>query len=127
MPIAVSPTDELELLDAPPSFSICPEQRGTLTMLRVHGDVDIATAPLLKEAMVAALQNGATSLALDLSQVAYLDSIGLGVLIGARRRTAERGGTIYLIGVRANIYRVLRLLSMEQLFPLCSEADLPQA
>jgi anti-sigma B factor antagonist len=127
MPLAVSPACELELLDAPPAFSVSPEQQGTLSVLRIHGDVDITTAPQLKEAVVAALERGATSMALDLSGVAYLDSIGLGVLITARKRTAERGGTVYLIGVGEKIHRVLRLLSMEKIFQLCSEADLPQA
>jgi anti-sigma B factor antagonist len=127
MPPTVSPACELEQMDAPPAFSVSPEQRGTLSVLRIHGDVDIATAPQLKEAVIAALERGAASLALDLSGVAYLDSMGLGVLISARKRATERGGIVYLIGVGDRIHRVLRLLSMEKIFQLCSEADLPQA
>src|SRR5215212_1986782 len=124
MPLAVRPARELELLDTPPAFSVSPEQRGTLSVLRILGDVDIATAPQLQEAVIAALERGATSMALDLSGVAYLDSIGLGALISARKRTAERGGTVYLIGVGDRIHRVLCLLSMEKIFQLCCEADL---
>jgi anti-sigma B factor antagonist len=127
MSLPVSPTCQLGPQDAPPAFSVFPEQPGTLPVLRIHGDIDIAAAPQLKEAVVAALQDGATSLALDLSGVPYLDSTGLGVLMGARKRTAERGGTLYLIGVRDTVRRVLRLLNMEKIFQLCSEADLPPA
>jgi anti-sigma B factor antagonist len=106
-------------------FSVTQEQRGAMPMLRVHGEVDIYTAPRLKEAVVAALDGGAASLAFDLSHVGFLDSTGLQVLMSAKKRTAERGGDVYLVGVGGQIRRVFNLLSLERIFQLCREADLP--
>jgi anti-sigma B factor antagonist len=106
-------------------FSVTQEQRGAMPLLRVSGEVDIYTAPRLKEAVVAALEGGAPSLAFDLSSVGFLDSTGLQVLMSAKKRTAERGGDVYLIGVGGQIRRVFNLLSLERIFQLCREADLP--
>jgi anti-sigma B factor antagonist len=91
----------------------------------VRGEVDIYTAPRLKEAVVAALIPGVQSLAIDLSQVTLLDSTGLQVLMSAKRRTTERGGDVYILGAHGHILRVFHLLSLEKIFRICAEADLP--
>jgi anti-sigma B factor antagonist len=106
-------------------FGIHQEQRGDLPILRVRGELDIYTASRLKEAVLAVLSDGATSLAIDLSAVQFLDSTGLQVLMSAKKRTAERGGDVYLVGVGGQIRRVFTLLSLERIFKLSREADLP--
>ena len=108
-------------------FGILQEQRGDLPILRVRGELDIYTATRLKEAVLAALNGGATSLAIDLSAVQFLDSTGLQVLMSAKKRTAELGGDVYLVGVGGQIRRVFTLLSLERIFRLCREADLPSS
>jgi anti-sigma B factor antagonist len=106
-------------------FAVSQEQRGGMPLLRVRGEVDIYTAPRLKEAVIAALNEGAQSLAFDLSGVGFLDSTGLQVLMSAKKRTAERGGEVYLLGVGGQIRRVFSLLSLEKIFRICRESDLP--
>ena len=106
-------------------FDILQEQRGDLPLLRVRGELDIYTAPRLKETVLAALNGGARSLAIDLSAVEFLDSTGLQVLMSAKKRTAERGGDVYLMGVGGQVRRVFNLLSLERIFKICRESDLP--
>lgn len=106
-------------------FAIVREQRGDLPVLRVSGELDIYTASRLKEAVLAALNGGAASLAIDLTAVQFLDSTGLQVLMSAKKRTAERGGDVYLIGISGQIRRVFTLLSLERIFKISREADLP--
>jgi anti-sigma B factor antagonist len=106
-------------------FDVSQEQRGPMPLLKVSGEVDIYTAPRLKEAVLTALEKGAPSLAFDLSQVGFLDSTGLQVLMSAKKRTAERGGEVYILGVTGQIRRVFSLLSLERIFRLCRESDLP--
>lgn len=108
-------------------FGVRQEVRGQVPVLRVRGEVDIYTAPRLKEAVVAALEGDVTSLAFDLSEVEFLDSTGLQVLMSAKKRTAERGGDVYLLGVGGQVRRVFSLLSLDRIFQLCREADLPAA
>jgi anti-sigma B factor antagonist len=106
-------------------FGIRQEQRGAMPLLKVQGELDIYTAPRLKEAVLAALTDGVGSLAIDLSEVEFLDSTGLQVLMSAKKRTAERGGDVYLLGVGGQIRRVFTLLSLERIFKICRESDLP--
>ncbi len=106
-------------------FGVLQEQRGDLPLLRVRGELDVYTAPRMKEAVLAARSGGATSLAIDLSAVQFLDSTGLQVLMSAKKRTAERGGDVYLLGVGGQLRRVFTLLSLERIFKISREADLP--
>lgn len=78
-------------MNATTEFAISQEQRGALPLLHVRGDVDIGIAPRLKEAILAVLTLDAQSLAIDFSEVEFLDSTGLEVLFSAKRRIAERG------------------------------------
>jgi anti-sigma B factor antagonist len=107
------------------AFSVRPEQHDALPVLRVRGDVDIYTAPRLKEAVLAALSLDARSLAIDLSRVEFMDSTGLEVLLSARKRTAERGGDLYVLGARKQVRRLFQLVRLDKVFHLCRKADLP--
>jgi anti-sigma B factor antagonist len=107
-------------------FAITQEQSGSLPLLRVRGEIDILTAPRLKEAIVAALTGDVPSLILDLSDVGFLDSSGLQVLVSAKKRTAERGGDVYLLGVQDPVRRIFELLRLTEVFHLRDEADLSE-
>ncbi len=72
------------------------------------GELDLAAVPGFRSATQEALRDGWTELVIDLQQVAFVDSAGIGVLIGLRRRIAEVGGSLTL---RAS-GEVLRLLSV---------------
>lgn len=108
-------------------FTVLQERHGNLPLVRVCGEVDISTAALLKEAIVLALQADHSSLAIDLSEVGFLDSSGLQVLMSAKRRTAERGGEVYIVGMKTQVRRVFSLVGLQKIFRVCREKDLPQA
>lgn len=107
------------------SFAVDQEQRGSLPLLRVRGELDIYTAPRLKEAVLAALGAENHSLAIDLSGVSFLDSTGAQVLMSARMRTAERGGELYIVGAGRLVLRLFHLMGLQEVLHLCEEADLP--
>jgi len=106
-------------------FKITQEQRGFTFLLRVCGELDIATAPRLKESVLVALQNGARSLAFDFTELRFMDSSGLAVLLSALNRTAERGGQVYILGAARQILDVFTLMNLALSFRFCQEADLP--
>jgi len=106
-------------------FKITQEERGCTFLLRVCGELDIATAPKLKDVVLVALQRGAHSLAFDFTDLQFLDSSGLAVLLGAHRRTMERGGEVYIIGAARQILDVFKLMNLGLSFRFCQEADLP--
>ena len=72
------------------------EKEGCLTVVAASGEVDAYTGPELLEALTDSLRQTETPtwLLVDLLEVQYLDSIGLGILVQAAKEAAERGGAM---------------------------------
>lgn len=73
------------------------------------GEIDLATVSLLSTAIADTVHAGTTALTVNLNNVTYIDSAGLGVLVGAFKRLKALGGTFT---VRCTQPRVLRLLTL---------------
>jgi anti-sigma B factor antagonist len=91
---------------------------GDLITLRLEGDLDVAAAPDLRAALDEALSLHPRRLVLDLAQVRFLDSTGLGVLLSRCRRLAERGGEMALARPQAPVARVLELSGALTVMPV---------
>ncbi len=79
------------------SIDLKTEDGGSTLVFRLRGSLDLATAPTVRAALVEATEGGSHHLIVDLTQLEFLDSTGLGVLVGAHRRTAERDGSLRLV------------------------------
>jgi anti-sigma B factor antagonist len=91
------------------------------TVVEVGGEVDVATAPQLRACLDQAINAGSPRLVVDLRQASFIDSIGLGVLIGARRHLlAHPGhdGSVQLVCAEGLVLRVLRLTGLDGIFAL---------
>ena len=77
-----------------------------LETISLEGELDAYTAPQLQEAVAAALNEGLAWLVVDLTRVEYIDSVGLGILIGGVKRAGERGGDLAVVSNRRNICKV---------------------
>lgn len=77
--------------------------------ISADGEIDLATVTTLRSAIAKAMKSGARHLTLNLDNVSYIDSSGLGTLIGTHKRIAAAGGTLT---VRCSQPRVLRLLTI---------------
>jgi anti-sigma B factor antagonist len=106
-------------------FSIRRDDRGALPLLRVRGELDLLTAPRLLDAVQAALSGDAGSIAFDFSEVSFIDSFGLSVLVTTKRQIAERGGEVYILGVTGHVARVFNVIQVGDQFCLCDEEELP--
>lgn len=82
----------------------------------VAGEVDVSNAPELREAVDAALAQAAEAgvgrVEVSLAEVPYIDSTGIGVLVGAAHRAAEQGLTLGVAAPQRNVARVLALLGL---------------
>lgn len=92
-------------------------------VLTLSGEVDLYTAPNLKQAIVDIVDDGCTSLVLDLEQVSFIDSSGLGVLISGLRRVKEHGGTLRLVCTKDSILKIFRITGLDKVFPVFATAD----
>lgn len=90
----------------------------------LEGEVDVYTAPQLKQHLVAILESGTKKLLIDLSLVDYLDSTALGVLIGGLKRIKEVDGNMILICPSPRIHRVFEITGLDKIFLIYqSQAD----
>lgn len=80
----------------------------------VSGEVDVSCASELRDALDAALADLAagSELVCDLGEVPYIDSTGIGVLVGAAHRASEAGSTLVVARPQRNVARVLGLLGV---------------
>lgn len=87
--------------------------------LTAKGEVDISTAPQLREFLDGAYQEIKADIVLLLEDLNYMDSTGLGVIIGAFGRMQETENRITLVNPRGNIKKLLNITSLDRI--LCSE------
>ena len=99
---------------------------GSWTVVRVAGELDLHTSPQLRDHVLAALGEPPVRIALDLSEVDFMDSSSLGMLITCLKRVRERDGRFVLIGVAGSPMKVLALTGLDRVFDLVpSESELP--
>ncbi|MFN8075722.1 MAG: STAS domain-containing protein [Kineosporiaceae bacterium] len=91
---------------------------GAATVVEVGGDLDVQTGPALREVLYELAAKGGQDVVLDLSQVSFLDSSGLGVLVGALKRTRAAGGSLRLAGCSGSVLDVLTLTGLNRVFAL---------
>ena len=98
------------------SIDLKPEDGGETLAVALGGSMDIATSPTVRAALSDAIDGGANHLIVDLTRLEFLDSTGLGVLIGAHRRVAERDGSLRLIVNEGPISRLLNITGLVAVF-----------
>ncbi len=99
-----------------------------LPIIGLEGEVDVYTAPQLKQQMIVLLEQGAKEVVVDLTKVDYLDSTALGVLIGGLKRLREIDGNLMLICPNARIKRVFEITGLDKIFDIHnSEEDVRAA
>ena len=84
----------------------------------VAGEIDLATAPQLRSELHAIIDGGATVVAVDMADVGFIDSAGLGVLIGAVGRLRERGGRLELRHLQPAPRKVIDITGLHDVFEL---------
>src|ERR1700683_4243230 len=81
-------------------------------VLRVTGEVDVYTAPMLREQIRELAAKGAVHLIADLGRVDFLDSTGLGGLVGGLQRLREAGGSLALVIRTPRILRIFQITGL---------------
>ena len=89
---------------------------GDCAVLQVTGEVDVYTAPMLREQMGELSAKGAVHLIADLGRVDFLDSTGLGVLVGGLKRLREADGSLALVISTPRILRIFQITGLTKAF-----------
>ena len=93
----------------------------TSQALDLEGEVDVYTAPLLRQEIMDQVDSGVKHLLVNLEKVEYLDSTGLGILIGGVKRMKEQEGSLKLIGPSARITRIFEITGLNRIFDVYAD------
>ena len=86
------------------------------TVIAVSGEIDVYTAPKLREKLIALVEAGSYHLIVDMDGVEFLDSTGLGVLVGGLKRVRAHDGWIDLVCTQSRIQRIFRITGLNKVF-----------
>jgi anti-sigma B factor antagonist len=105
-------------------FRIHDERRDeTAVVFSVHGELDLHEAPALQERIAAAIDRGAKLIVVDLTQVSFIDSMALGVLLGAVKELRLRDGNLRLVVPNPSLRRIFEISLLDRVFTLDSSLE----
>ncbi|PKQ17152.1 MAG: anti-sigma B factor antagonist [Actinobacteria bacterium HGW-Actinobacteria-7] len=104
-------------------LEITSDSQGDVCTVVIKGELDVYSAPRLKEELVARLDSGCNQLVLNMEGVGFVDSSGLGVLVSALRRARERDGGVRIICTKENILKIFRITGLDKVFPIFSDGE----
>ena len=90
----------------------------TIPIIAVHGQADLHTAPQLRAAITTVLERGAAGLVIDLSEASFIDSMTLGVLLGAVKRLRPSGGRVSVVCTDSHIRRIFEITLLDRVFSI---------
>lgn len=105
--------------------TVTTSETGPVPVVHVSGDVDVTAAPALREAIDAVVAEGHRRLVLDLTEVTFIDSTGLGVVVGRLKGLRREGGSLVVAAAHERVLRVLAITGLDTVLEVA--ADVPSA
>ena len=90
-----------------------------VVVLEIEGAIDAHTAPELDRALKELLAQGHSQLVLDVSQMSFISSAGLRVIVYADREASGRGGQVRICGLNLQARRVFEMAALDECLQLC--------
>jgi anti-sigma B factor antagonist len=87
-------------------------------VLQITGEVDVYTAPQVRDRVIRLLADGVRHVIADLREVSFLDSTGLGALVGSLKRLREQDGSLELVVPDGRIMTIFRVTGLDRVFAL---------
>jgi anti-sigma B factor antagonist len=104
-------------------FDVGVSRRDGWTVLAVVGELDVASAPRLRQEVHRVAVDPEPAIVLDLSGVDFLDSTGLGVIVGILKRVRTQGGDLRLAGAPDRVRRVFEITRLDTVLPMHADVD----
>ena len=94
-----------------------------IEVIDIRGEIDIYTAPRLRELLIDLVSKGSCQLVVNLDKVGFLDSTGLGVLVGGLRRVRAHDGSLDLVCTQQRILKIFRITGLTEVFGIYQTVD----
>src|SRR3954451_23861528 len=94
-----------------------------LTIVEVEGEIDVYTAPRLRELLIDLVNKGNFHLLVNMEKVDFLDSTGLGVLVGGLKRVRAHDGSLELVCTQERILNIFRITGLTKVFGIFDSVD----
>ena len=93
-------------------------EEGNTRVVYLNGEVDVYTASKLKEKIIPLAEESNKTLIVDLSDVNYIDSTGLGIFIGALKCTDKSGSSLKITGVNSRVQRLFEITGLSEVIEI---------
>ena len=96
---------------------------GKVPVIDLEGEVDAYTAARFREVMIEQIEDGKPNLIINMTKVEYIDSSGLGALVGGLKRASEYQGKLLLVCTEPQVKKVFEITGLEKVFPIFDTED----
>jgi anti-sigma B factor antagonist len=93
------------------------------TIIAVGGEIDVYTAPKLRDKITELVADGVYDIIVDMEAVEFLDSTGLGVLVGGLKKVRAHDGSLQLICTQDRLLKIFRITGLAKVFVIHDSAD----
>lgn len=94
-----------------------------VSVVELNGEIDVYTSPKVKETIMGLIDSGHYALVINLENVRYIDSTGLGVLIGGLKRVREHSGAVNLVCTNPQIKKIFDITGLVKIFGIYDTED----
>lgn len=105
------------------AVTVTTNESGAVPVVHVRGDVDVTAAPMLRDAIDALIGTGHQRLVLDLTEVTFIDSTGLGVVVGRLKGLRRSGGVLTVAASHERVLRVLSITGLDTVIEVAPDVE----
>jgi len=104
-------------------LSLSTRTEGDQTVLEVGGEIDVYTAPKLRDQITELVSVGSYDIVINLEAVEFLDSTGLGVLVGGLKKVRAHDGSLELVCSQERLLKIFRITGLAKVFVIHDSVD----
>jgi anti-sigma B factor antagonist len=104
-------------------LTLTTREAGGRTVVAVGGEIDVYTAPKLRDTITELVASGAYHIVIDMGGVEFLDSTGLGVLVGGLKKVRAHDGSLELVCNQDRLLKIFKITGLAKVFTIHDSAD----
>jgi anti-sigma B factor antagonist len=104
-------------------LTLATRELDSATVVAVGGEIDVYTAPKLRDKITELVARGHYDIVVDLEAVEFLDSTGLGVLVGGLKKVRQHNGMLRLVCTQERLLKIFRITGLAKVFDIHASAE----